>query len=65
MVKRKPEGIDSLIKVEQVGLNDITLIDFFVAFSLLNTIQTENAEQDASRAYDRAEALIRERFLRS
>jgi uncharacterized membrane protein len=64
MVKRKPEGIDSLIKVDEISLNDITLIDFFVAFSLLNTIQTENAEQDARRAYDRAEALVRERFLR-
>jgi len=65
MVKKKLEGIDSLIKVEEVGLNDMTLIDFFVAFSLLNTIQSENPEQDARRAYDRAEALVRERFLRS
>lgn len=65
MVKKKPEGIESLIKVEEVGLNDMTLIDFFVAFSLLNTIPGDNAEQDARRAYDRAEALIRERFLRS
>jgi hypothetical protein len=65
MVKKKPEGIESLIKVEEVGLNDMTLIDFFVAFSLLNTIPGDNAEQDARRAYDRAEALVRERFLRS
>jgi hypothetical protein len=65
MVKRKLEGVESLIKVEDVNLSDMTLIDFFVAFSLLNTIPGDNAEQDARRAYDRAEALVRERFLRS
>ena len=65
MVKRKLEGVESLIKVEDVSLNEMTLIDFFVAFSLLNTIPGDNAEQDARRAYDRAEALVRERFLRS
>lgn len=65
MVKRKPEGVEMLIKVEDVDLQQMTLRDFFVAFSLLNTISSDNAEQDAQRAYDRAEALMRERFLRS
>jgi uncharacterized membrane protein len=65
MVKRKLEGVESLIKVEDVELTQMTLTDFFVAFSLLNTIQSDNPEQDARRAYDRAEALVRERFLRS
>ena len=65
MVKRKLEGVESLIKVEDVDLQQMTLTDFFVAFSLLNTIQSDNPEQDARRAYDRAEALVRERFLRS
>jgi hypothetical protein len=65
MVKRKLEGVESLIKVEDVELSQMTLTDFFVAFSLLNTIQSDNPEQDARRAYDRAEALVRERFLRS
>jgi hypothetical protein len=65
MVKRKLEGVESLIKVEDVDLQHMTLTDFFVAFSLLNTIPGDNAEQDARRAYDRAEALVRERFLRS
>ena len=65
MVKRKLEGVESLIKVEDVDLTQMTLTDFFVAFSLLNTIQSDNPEQDARRAYDRAEALVRERFLRS
>lgn len=65
MVKRKLEGVESLIKVEEVDLQQMTLTDFFVAFSLLNTIPSDNPEQDARRAYDRAEALVRERFLRS
>jgi hypothetical protein len=65
MVKRKLEGVESLIKVEDVDLQQMTLTDFFVAFSLLNTIPGDNPEQDARRAYDRAEALVRERFLRS
>jgi len=43
----------------------MTLTDLFVAFSLLNTIPGDNAEEDARRAYDRAEALVRERFLRA
>jgi hypothetical protein len=65
MVKRKPEGVERLIKVDDVDLQQMTLRDFFVAFSLLNTIPGDNAEQDAQRAYDRADALIRERFVRS
>lgn len=62
--KRNPEGVERLIKVDAVDLSQMTLTDFFVAFSLLNTIQSDNPEQDARRAYDRAEALVRERFLR-
>jgi hypothetical protein len=64
MVKRKPEGVERLIKVEDVDLQQMTLRDFFVAFSLLNTISGDNPEQDAQRAYDRADALIRERSAR-
>ena len=65
MVKRKPEGVERLIKVDDVDLQQMTLRDFFVAFSLLNTIPGDNAEQDAQRAYDRADALMRERLIRS
>ena len=64
MVKRKPEGVERLIKVEDVDLQQMTLRDFFVAFSLLNTISGDNPEQDAQRAYDRADALMRERSAR-
>jgi hypothetical protein len=65
MVKRKPEGVERLIKVEDVDLQQMTLRDFFVAFSLLNTISGDIPEQDAQRAYDRADALMRERLIRS
>ena len=64
MVKRKPEGVERLIKVEDVDLQQMTLRDFFVAFSLLNMISGDNPEQDAQRAYDRADALMRERMVR-
>jgi len=64
MVKRKPEGVERLIKVEDVDLQQMTLRDFFVAFSLLNMISGDNPEQDAQRAYDRADELMRERLIR-
>ena len=64
MAKRKPEGVEGLIKVEDVDLQQMTLRDFFVAFSLLNTISGDSPEQDAQRAYDRADALMRERSAR-
>jgi hypothetical protein len=64
MVKRKPEGVERLIKVEDVDLQQMTLRDFFVAFSLLNMISGDSPEQDAQRAYDRADALMRERLIR-
>jgi hypothetical protein len=64
MVKRKPEGVERLIKVDDVDLQQMTLRDFFVAFSLLNMISGDNPEQDAQRAYDRADALMRERLIR-
>ena len=64
MAKRKPEGVEGLIKVEDVDLQQMTLRDFFVAFSLLNTISGDDPERDAQRAYDRADALIRERSAR-
>lgn len=64
MVKRNLEGVERLIKVDDVDLQQMTLRDFFVAFSLLNMISGDNPEQDAQRAYDRADALMRERMVR-
>ena len=65
MARRKAEGIEALqLKTEPVELQEMTLMDFFAAFCLLGASTMNHPEEAAKEAYDRAEAMIRERATR-
>ena len=57
---RKSEGLKELVSKEP--LQDITLLDFFACFALLNTdLSRGTVTQVAFEAYSLAEAMIEER----
>lgn len=64
MVKRKAEGVESLVKLESVPLEQITMLDFFAAFTLMGLSGGDNLRQNAQVSYDQAEEMMRERLER-
>lgn len=64
MVKRKAEGVESLVKLESVPLEQITMLDFFAAFTLMGLSGGDNLRHNAQVSYDQAEEMMRERLER-
>lgn len=62
--KRKPEGLEALVKQDRVEMNDMTLQDFFAGMAILSTLHGDEPERTARIAYDLAEAMINEREKR-
>ncbi len=62
MPRKKPDGIESLVaKQDPVSIQEITLMDFYASFALLGTSPMTAPEEAAKEAFDRAEAMLRER----
>jgi hypothetical protein len=64
MPRKKPEGVKSLVKLEPVSLDQITMLDFFAAFVLMGLAGGEDMHQNAQMAYDQAEEMMLERMER-
>jgi hypothetical protein len=64
MVKRKAEGVESLVKLDPVSLDQITMLDFFAAFTLMGLSGGDNLRQNAQVSYDQAEEMMKERLER-
>jgi hypothetical protein len=62
--RKKPEGVESLVKMEPVPLHEMTLLDLFAAFIALKPAPHCDPAEDARDVYDQAEAMIRERARR-
>ena len=63
MARKKPEGIEALAAPpEQVSIQEITMLDWFAAFALMTS--TGTPETAAKQAFDRAEAMMKEREKR-
>jgi hypothetical protein len=65
MTKKKPEGIEALVKNEPISIQEITLLDWYASFALMG-IGSE-AHQNAtlaSMAFDRAEEMLKQREKR-
>jgi len=66
MARKKAEGIELLqSKQEPLELQDMTLTDFFAAFAMLGSSTMNSPDDLAKEAYDKAEAMIREREIRT
>lgn len=64
MARKKPEGIESLVpKVDPVSIQEITLLDWYAAFALMNADMTQN-EDAAKLCFERAESMLKEREKR-
>jgi hypothetical protein len=57
MSRKKPDGLNALLKPEPTPIEDINLLDWFASFFVL-------AGYDALSAYDNAEDMLRERQRR-
>jgi hypothetical protein len=65
MARKKPEGIEALVsKEEPISIQEITLMDWFAAFALMGVGPDVHSATAASRAFDRAEEMMKERVKR-
>lgn len=62
--RKKPEGLEALVKQDRVEMSDMTLQDFFAGMAILSTLYGDDTERTARIAYDVAEAMIKEREKR-
>ena len=63
MARKKPEGIEALTAPpEPVSIQEITMLDWYAAFALMST--TQSHETAAKWAFERAEAMMKEREKR-
>jgi hypothetical protein len=64
MARRKSEGVESLVKLESISLDQITMLDFFAAMTLIG-LSGGDLKHKAQEAYDQAEEMMLERLNRS
>jgi hypothetical protein len=64
MTRKKPEGIEAMVKDEPVPFDDLTAVDFIACFCMVNSICNDDVAREAELAYDRAYAMLRERKRR-
>jgi hypothetical protein len=64
MVRKKPEGVKSLVQLEPISLDKINMLDFFAAFVLMGLAGGEDMQENARMAYDQAEEMMLERMER-
>ena len=63
--RKKLEGIEALKpKVDPISIQEITMLDWYVGFILLNSSPMASPEDAARDAFDRAEAVLKERARR-
>ena len=58
---KKPDGIEALVRQEPISIQEITMQDWFAAFALIGASNMASPEEAAKEAFDRAQAIMRER----
>ena len=65
MARKKPEGIEALKpKQDPISIQEITMLDWYAAFALLGLNDAYSHERAAVEAFERAEAMMKERAAR-
>jgi len=63
--RKKAEGIELLKpKMDPVSIQEITMLDWYAGFALLGLNQEYSHERAAVEAFERAEAMMKERAAR-
>jgi hypothetical protein len=52
------------VKLDPVSLDQITMLDFFAAFTLMGLSGGDNLRHNAQVSYDQAEEMMKERLER-
>ena len=62
---KKPEGIEELVAPrEHPSIQEITMLDWYAAFALLESGPIQDPKEAAKEAFNRAEAMMTERGKR-
>lgn len=65
MAKKKAEGIELLTpRQDPISIQEITLMDWYAGFALLGASTMSNHTDSAREAFDKAEAMLKERAIR-
>ena len=65
MARKKSEGIEALVqKSEPVPLSELTMLDLFACFALMNMPNNVPIKTAAAEAFDIAEEMMTEREKR-
>ncbi len=64
MARKKPEGLEALVRQEPVSIQEITMLDWYAALGQLNHGMVEDKEAFAKECFDQAEAMMKERARR-
>ncbi len=64
MARKKPEGLEALVRQEPVSIQEITMLDWYAGFALLKAFQHTKTEATAAEVFDTAEAMMKERARR-
>ncbi len=62
--RKKPDGIEALVKQDPVSIQEITMLDWYAGFALLKAFQHTQQSQTAAEIFDLAEAMMKERARR-
>ena len=62
--RKKPDGLEALVRQEPVSIQEITMLDWYAAFCMLNNELPDDPEQAAKDCFDIAEAMMKERARR-
>lgn len=62
MARKKADGIEVLIaKQDPISIQEITMLDWYAGFALIGASPMTTPDEAARQAFDRAEAMIKER----
>lgn len=62
MARKKADGIEVLVaKQDPISIQEITMLDWFAGFALIGASTMSTPEDAAKEAFDRAEAMLKER----
>jgi len=63
--KPKHDGLEALVaKQDPISIQEITMLDWYASFALLNSLPENSDEKNAELAFDMAEAMLNERARR-
>jgi hypothetical protein len=64
VTRKKAEGIAQALQQEQPSIQEITMLDWYAAFALINAGPMQHPKDVARESFEKAEAMMAERERR-